>query len=370
MASSTILVVDDEDQVRGLMVQTLEGAGFSVLAAANGAEALLQLQCHPVDLIVSDVVMPVMDGRALYDRVRSMPEWVHIPFVFLTAVDEPVRVRSAYAAGVDDYLVKPSSGEDLVARVRGLLLRRRELDASRAAMIDKVKQSLLAVMNHELRTPLTTIWGYAQLLEKEPEAQEQRRIGEAVTGILKGTDRLRRLAEDLALLVDLRSGEAAPAFERRRRVVRDVPVLLAEALRSQEREAADRRVRLGSQVPATLPPVLSDPDLLLQAVVRVLNNGVKFAKPAGGRVTLTARRETERLLIEVDDDGVGMPAEALARVSEPFYQVDRSRFQQRGTGSGLAIAHAVIQLHGGELSIRSAVGVGSTVSMLLPLAAG
>jgi signal transduction histidine kinase len=370
MASSAVLVVDDEDQVRGLMVQTLEAAGFAVLAAANGAEALERLQDHRVDLIVSDLVMPVMDGRALYERVRAVPEWVHIPFVFLTAIDEPVGVRSAYAAGVDDYLVKPSSGEDLVARVRGLLKRRRQLDAARGDMIERIKESLLAVMNHELRTPLTTIWGYAQILEDAPVAQEQRRVGEAVAGILKGTARLRQLAEDLALLVDLRSGEVARAFEGKRRLLTNLPSLLAEALRSEWREAAERQVQLASRVPPTLPPVLGDPDLLLQGVVRVLNNGVKFAKPTGGRVTMSARPESERLLIEIEDDGVGMPADELARVSEPFYQIDRPRLQQRGTGSGLAIAHAVVLLHGGELSIRSAVGAGSTVSIRLPVAAG
>lgn len=369
MASNTILVVDDEDQVQRLMAQTLEAAGFSVLVASNGVEALDRLGQRSVDLIVADVAMPVMDGPTLYQRVRARPEWLSIPFIFLTAFGEPVRIRSAYAAGVDDYLVKPCSGEDLVARVRGLLLRRKQLDQSRSELISRIKESLLVVMNHELRTPLTTIWGYAQLLETAPAGQQQELVRSATAGILRGTARLRRLAEDLVLLVELRSGDAAGAFGHRRRLVRDLPLLLAEALRSQRDEAADRDVRLVSQLPSTLPPLLGDPDLLVQATARLLNNGIKFSKAGGGSVRLSAWQEGESLRIEVADDGIGIGAEELARVSEAFYQVDRPRLEQQGTGSGLAIAQAAIALHGGELTIHSEPGVGTRVCVRLPVAA-
>jgi signal transduction histidine kinase len=369
VASSTVLVVDDEDQIRRLMAQTLEAAGLTVLVAADGAEALHALERGPVDLIVSDVAMPVMDGPTLYERVRSRIEWTSIPFVFLTASDEPVRVRSAYASGVDDYLVKPASGEDLVARVLGLLRRRRELDAARDEMIGQVKQSLLVVMNHELRTPLTTISGYAQLLERAPQASDEGLVRQAVAGIQRGTARLCRLAEDLVLLMELRSGEAGRAFERQRRLLTGLPGLLAEALESLAVEASERRVQLVKRVPPALPRVLGDPALISMALVRLLDNAVKFSKPEGGRVTLSSRQAGEWLLIEVEDGGLGIPAEELPRVFEPLYQVDRARLQQRGTGSGLAIARAAVALHGGELTIRSEVGVGSTVSVRLPIAA-
>jgi signal transduction histidine kinase len=368
MANETVLIVDDEDLVRQTLEQILAVAGFGVVTARNGSEALERLESGAVSLVVSDISMPVMDGNALYERVRARPEWLAIPFVFLTAHGEPPRVRSARELGVDDYLVKPVASEDLVATVRGLLRRSTQLERARVAQIERVKDAILMVLGHELRTPLTMVSGYAELLQSSLPPGEAQLLRQALGGILKGAARLRRLAEDLVILVELRSGDATRHFHERRRRVTDLRELLREELATRSADAELRHVKLEDLLPGQLPAVVGDGELLAGAVGRLLDNGIKFSPRTGGRVAVKGRSESGRLFVEVEDEGEGIPAGELARLTELFYQVDRKKNEQQGTGTGLAIVHAIVQMHAGELTVRSELGKGSTFGVSLPLA--
>jgi DNA-binding response OmpR family regulator len=126
-APATILVVDDQPELLDNLGQMLESAGHRTIQANNGVEALARLQSEPVDLIVSDIAMPGMNGYQLYERVRENPAWLAIPFLFLTARDLDSDVRYGKELGADDYLIKPVCLEDLVAAVRGRLKRAQQL---------------------------------------------------------------------------------------------------------------------------------------------------------------------------------------------------------------------------------------------------
>jgi DNA-binding response OmpR family regulator len=124
---ASILVIDDEPVLRNNVKQILEEAGYKVLTAGDGMEALDVLQAQPVDLILADVAMPRMNGYELYERVRKNPHWVKLPFIFLTARTMDSDIRYGKQLGVDDYLVKPFQLEDLLAAVQGKLRRARQL---------------------------------------------------------------------------------------------------------------------------------------------------------------------------------------------------------------------------------------------------
>ena len=360
----TILVVDDEEAVRELLAEMLRDAGYAVAEARHGAEALERLSEQPVQLVVSDISMPVMDGYGLYQSVRARSDWASLPFIFLTGHDERPRLRHAKELGVDDYLVKPVVSEDLLVAVRALLARHARLEAARDDQIDRLRQAILVAVSHELRTPLTYLSGYAELLAGSPEAPRVRNL---VDGILKGARRLQRLAEDLVFLVELRSGRAYRRFEAEKRPVEHLPLLLREALAARQDQAAAAGVTLAAEVPAELPVLVGDRRLLGDAVDRLLDNAVKFSKREGGRVSLRARAEGSSVVIEVEDEGVGIPAAELARVSELFHQVDRQRNEQQGVGSGLTVAHSIALLHRGELQAESEPGRGSRFTLRLPV---
>jgi len=127
MTSATILVVDDQPDILENIAAALDAAGYQVLTARDGLEALALLQKESVDLILADIAMPRLNGYELYERTRADPRWVAIPFVFLTARTLDSDIRYGKKLGVDDYLTKPFHLDDLMAVVSGKLLRARQL---------------------------------------------------------------------------------------------------------------------------------------------------------------------------------------------------------------------------------------------------
>lgn len=366
MEAAVVLVVEDEPIVREVLRDTLERAGHRVLEAGDGLEALAVLSRAPVDLVISDVNMPTMDGYGLYDRVRSRPDWITLPFLMLTAVGDPGRARHALELGVDDYLVKPVTSDDLLFAVRTLLNRRAKLEAGRTAQIAVLKDTILTTLAHELRTPLTMVLGYAELLREAAMPAEAEDLHAIVEGVLKGAERLRRLADDLVTLVGLRSSDAYRAHLSRRAPLPNLESLLQEVVQSRRAGAEARRVAMTVAVAPGMPVFEGDATLLAGAVGRLLDNAIKFSKADGGHATIRARPTDGFLTLEVEDDGHGIAPEEQARLAELFYQVDREQNEQQGTGCGLAIAHAVAAIHGGRLEVRSQPGAGSTFSMHLP----
>jgi DNA-binding response OmpR family regulator len=124
---TTLLVADDQPELQAMLSLTLESAGFHVLRAGDGIEALAILQAQAVDLILADIAMPRMNGYQLHQRVRENPHWLAIPFIFLTARSLDSDIRYGKELGVDDYLTKPIEPEDLLAAVQGRLRRASQL---------------------------------------------------------------------------------------------------------------------------------------------------------------------------------------------------------------------------------------------------
>jgi DNA-binding response OmpR family regulator len=145
----SILVVDDDESVRDCVARTLAYYEYQVITASDGIEALSRLETEHVDLILADIAMPRMNGYQLYDRIVENPEWVAIPFIFLTARALDSDVRYGKELGVDDYVTKPFRREDLLATVRGRLRRSQQLEGARAVSradvlsIGKLRMDLL-----------------------------------------------------------------------------------------------------------------------------------------------------------------------------------------------------------------------------------
>lgn len=368
MTPETILVVEDDAAILDILKEMLETAGFRVFTGRNGQEGLAVLEEARPHLVVSDISMPKMDGYRFYEAVRARPGGVSVPFIFLTGRGDEDEIREGRRLGVDDYLVKPVREADLLVAVRARLERRAALEALRDEQVQDIKRTILRTLNHELRTPLTYLAGYAELLKELGPELSAEKIRLSVDGILAGSQRLVQLVEDLVLLVDLQTGAARATFERERRRIEDLPALLHSLAEKDRARAESRRVSLAASIPSLLPAVTGQSDLLLNAVSRLLDNAIKFSKKEGGTVTLSARPGGRGVVVEVKDEGIGMPAAELERIAEMFYQIDRATFEQRGSGVGLTIVSGIVTLHGGELVVESELGQGSTARLDLPSA--
>ena len=365
MTAETILVVEDDAALLDGLRDILELSGYRVITARNGAQGLVALEQHRPDLIVSDINMPRMDGYQFYGQVRAHPEWVSLPFIFLTAKGEKADVRRGKLLGVDDYITKPFEEADLLVAVQAKLNRRNELNAARDRQISDLKRTILTTLNHEFRTPLTYITTYADMLGDGNISAED--FKNFMRGIQVGSERLRRLVEDFIFLVELQTGEAQQTYEHRRRPLPDLARLLQQEVDRHRTRARERGVLLEISLASTLPVVVADPEYLANAVGRLLDNAIKFTKKGGGKVMLRAEPGERSLVIEVEDDGIGMPAAELAKIFDVFHQIDRAKMEQQGSGSGLAITHGIIGLHGGTLTARSEVEHGSTFRVDLPV---
>jgi signal transduction histidine kinase len=274
-------------------------------------------------------------------------------------------VRHGKMLGADDYITKPFEEADLLVAVQAKLKRRAQLDAAHSRQVADLKRTILTTLNHEFRTPLTYITTYADMLGDANISTDE--FKEFMRGIQAGSDRLRRLVEDFILLVELQTGEAKQTYDRRCARVPDLPRLLSQAVERVRGRAEPRHVRLLEEWRGPLPPVLADREYLLDAIVRLLDNAIKFSRKEGGAVTLRAAPGGLGVHIEVIDQGSGMPAAQLDKIFDVFYQIDRAKLEQQGSGSGLAIAQSIVHLHGGEISAASEVDSGSTFMIELPI---
>jgi two-component system, sensor histidine kinase and response regulator len=268
------------------------------------------------DLIVSDINMPRMDGYQFYGQVRARPDWVSVPFIFLTAKSEKMDVRQGKMLGADDYITKPFEAVDLLEAVQAKLNRRAQLGAAHGRQVADLKRSILTTLNHEFRTPVTYITTYADMLSDGNVSTDE--FQEFMRGIQTGSDRLRHLVEDFILMVELQTGEAKQTYDRRCARLPDLGSLLSMALERARGRAEARRGTLAQEVRGWLPLILGDRQYLLEAVNRLLDNGIKFSRKEGGRVRLRAWPGGRGVHIVVVDPGIGMPAAQLDKIFDLF----------------------------------------------------
>lgn len=371
-AKATILIVEDDLNLLAGMRSILEMEQYEVLTAVDGQDALdlLRTRHHPPDIIVSDIMMPRVNGIQLLEAVRRDSRWLTLPFIFLTARGDRTDIQHAKRLGVDDYVVKPYDPTDLIIAVESKLARYRILNQVQDNAMSALRRDILTILNHEFRTPLTFVVAYADLLNQtDASALTDTELVDFLRGVGVGAGRLRRLVENFILLVDLEAGEAAETFHLRRVVIPDPSRLICEALalvEARDDRQADPRPII-HVLPDTLPAITGDAGYLTQALAQLIDNAIKFSA-AGTPVTIGATVEANCLSLWVRDQGRGIPAAELSCIQQSFYQINRSAYEDQGAGAGLAIVRGVMRLHGGRVSIESVEGEGSTFRLCIPLA--
>jgi len=370
MSRQHILVVEDHKSMSRAIKGILESEGYSVSTATDGIEALEIMEKMVPDLILADIMMPRMDGYTLYERVRACPEWIPIPFVFLTAKSEREDKLKGKELGAEDYITKPFDAEELIVSVRSRLGRARAIERASEAEFEQLKEQIVTVLGHELRTPLTYVTGYTDLALEDVSALTPSEVEEFLHGIKSGADRLNRLVEDLLLLVQIDSGRAREEYESLVSRYRNLGEIVKRTAAQYDRRAEQGRVSLRIETEDGLPPVRLCEPFFVDALGRLIDNGIKFSRNRAEEVRIEASVTDNRVRIAVSDNGVGISAAQQGHLFERFRQINRDQFEQQGAGLGLAIAQELIALHDGEITVDSTLGEGSTFSILLPPADG
>jgi signal transduction histidine kinase/ActR/RegA family two-component response regulator len=231
--------------------------------------------------------------------------------------------------------------------------------------LDELKSEFLAMVSHELRTPLTAIIGYSRLLMRQVYGPLTPRQLEQQEAIFRSAQRLTDLINDLLDVSRLEAGriELQPRPTDARHAAEEVISVVRVA-------AQAKQIRIANELPSDLPPALADPTRLHQVLVNLVGNAVKFTPP-GGAVRVHGDVHKEQLWIAVEDTGVGIARDELARIWDPFYQVESPMHRRHGgSGLGLAIVRRLVELHGGLVRAESeGHNMGSRFIFTLPVAA-
>jgi len=229
-------------------------------------------------------------------------------------------------------------------------------DITEMQNLGRVKKDFVLNVSHELRTPLTAIKGYAETLEDLADDQTRSHV----ETIIRHADRLIRIVEDLISLATLE--EKGVVFEAEKVSLKEIA---ENVIRIFEPRAREKNLELRLETAGGLPRIVGDPFRLEQLLVNLIDNAVKYTEKGGVWVRL--EQAPGGLAIEVVDSGLGIPDKDQSRVFERFYVVDKSRSRKSGgTGLGLSIVKHIVQLHGGQIELKSTPGVGSTFRIFLP----
>jgi len=232
------------------------------------------------------------------------------------------------------------------------------LDLTMLRRLETIRRDFVANVSHELKTPLTAVSGYAETLLDDGIPAEQRR--RFVETIHENATRMQRIVDDLLDLSRIESGGWRPKVSQV-----DVGGVVHDVFTAIQPAAAAKRLELVAAVAPEATHVRVDPTAFRQILTNLVENAVRYTRE--GSVTLRTRRSDEGVWVDVSDTGIGIAAEHLPRIFERFYRVDAGRSRaDGGTGLGLAIVRHLVDAHGGRLEASSAVGRGTTISVLLP----
>jgi len=407
-----ILLVDDNADMRDYLRRLLSQR-WQVETAANGAIALDRIQQYLPDLVLSDVMMPVMDGVQLLKALRAHPLTKGIPVILLSARAGEEATIDGLEAGADDYLIKPFSARELMARVNTQLQMSRLRQEQSA---NRFKTEFLLTVTHELQAPLASVVGWTRLLQSKP--YDPTITPRALATIERHALIEAKLIKDLLDVSHIMSGTLSLKPQ-----LVDLLALVQNAVHAFQSAAATKDIQLTEAISTTIQgDILADGDRLKQVITNLLDNAIKFTPP-GGSVTVELSVESGSveawrsggvdglrsrgvgewrsrgveewkrksgnehpsthlpihpsthppthpyIQIRVTDTGIGIAPDFLPYVFERFTQAEvPSRHSPGGVGIGLAIARHIVELQNGTIHADSAgPGQGTTFTVRLPL---
>jgi signal transduction histidine kinase len=345
---------------------------FEVITEPDGEAALQRAVADPPDLVLSDVMMPRMDGFGLLAGLRAHERTRSIPVIMLSARAGEESAVEGLDAGADDYLIKPFSARELIARVSAALslARLRQESAQRLEEINRelaaaaeAKTQFVAGISHEIRTPLNAIIGMTSLLLRSPLNETQTEFAQVLRS---SGEHLLNLIGDVLDFSKIEAGaiqlERAPF---------DVRRCVQDALDIVAVDARAKQLPLSSHIGPDVPEwAIGDSGRLSQILINLLANAVKFTER--GQVTLTLEAGAAGpyqcdLRFAISDTGIGISDADQSRLFEAFVQVaDRGSHRREGTGLGLAISAQLAGLLGGAIGVQSRLGEGSTFTLTVP----
>lgn len=363
-----ILIVDDTEENVQVASFMLQRQGYRCEVAGNGQEALDKCRQAPPDLILLDIMMPVMDGYECCRQLKADDQLKNIPVIFLSAMADTDDVVNGFEIGAVDHVCKPFHAAELQARVNThLRLRRLQVTVEKnyrdLSELEEQRDNLVHMIIHDLRTPLSVVQGNLDLVEncaaKIPGFQDFQMplhdANQATVELIHMVSNLLDISrmEDGKMPLNLKSNNLAE--------------MLGQCGKLMSVKAEQKEISL--TVEANPIELACDSELIQRVLVNLTANAIKFSPPESS-VRISSQPNAGQYVINVVDSGPGVPPDYQSKVFEKFGQVDAYQDRKKfSTGLGLTFCKLAIEAHGGDIGVESDGEHGSRFWFSLPVAA-
>src|SRR5437588_4733649 len=363
IVGARLVVVEDNPQLLAFPTQEL-GRWYRVVPYVDSTEAVQAIDADPPDLIVSDIMMPGLDGIALARKVRGQPRTAEVPVILLSAREEVESKIAGFEAGADDYVHKPFDLQELRARIELHLRLRTQAQKLREALeqLKKAEASLvqsekmvalgrmIAGVAHELNNPIHFLRGNLALLRRHISSVGS--TAPLMADIDESVERITAVTRQLLLFGRKQSGDASAEVK-----LSDVVPLAVKMVAPQ----TPKGVRIVQEINGEV--VRANPQDLFQVILNIVHNALQAVDPQSGEVRIAACRNGDRVELSVIDNGCGISKENLSRIFDPFFT---TKPPGSGTGLGLSIVQELVAAQNGTVRVESEPGRGTTVAVSLP----
>jgi signal transduction histidine kinase len=355
---ATVLVVDDESSIRELCERALKG--YKVIQASSCHDALRIYKQGSVDLVLTDVMLPGESGLDLLGNIKEIDPGAAV--VIMTGFSEKDVILGALKDGADDFISKPLNLLQLRTSVEKTLLRKSlKEELANLKKLDQLKSIFLSLISHKLRTPITAISLFLQNIQRSVYEPEDPSFLDNVKLVNDEAMYLSRMVTDLLTFSQVMEGSEGLNLEQC-----DLNLIMGTVLYGSKESQSKPGIETDFQE-TVLPEMNLDRAKITFALQQIIDNAYKFSGEVG-TVAISLYNCGDNVCLLVSDSGVGIPREEIPKVFEKFYQIDpHNTGQVRGFGLGLFYAREFIHQHGGSISMDSEHGLGTTVTVTLPL---
>ncbi len=365
-----ILVIEDDDHIRDEVVDWLQFEDHEVRSAPNGRVGLEMAKEQPPDLIVCDISMPEMNGHEVLMEVRASPVLNHVPFIFLTASADRDSMRRGMEMGADDYITKPFTNAELLKALNSRMERKTAQNSQTQAHIELLnsalteerersllKSRLVAMFSHDFRNPLESILLTSGMLRSEGEHITPERGKKYLDRIDGSVHTLTQMLNDMMIVAEI-EGQYLKYTPQQTNLVS-----LAKGI-IDEFQLIDRGVHRLNFRTTLSETVESDPKLVRQILTNLISNAIKYS-PSGTDIHIVLVQQDDKILLSVDDRGMGIPQESLPKLFEPFHRGTNVK-HIKGTGLGLSIIKECVACFQGTVRVETEVGRGTKFIVEMP----
>jgi signal transduction histidine kinase len=354
----TILILEDDSNILSNLTELLEAEGYKTFTGTDGSDGIALLKNMKPDLIICDIMMPRMNGHEFYKLIRKDYETRFIPFIFLTAKTDLTSIREGLNLGVDDYVTKPFSSEDLLSTIETRLKKQKEFNSQLESFVKNVDMYI----PHELRTPLVSIIGYSQLMLSELDSIEKKEVKDMTEKILWSAQRLHERIEKFISYAEMNLYKEVVSREELHKSC-EINGEYIHGIISSHYYIADRVQDYKINIQ---PALLNINENHLKKVLReLLENSAKYSKP-GSAIKVEGIAENENYLISILDLGIGISADEMNNIGV-FQQFSREEHSQQGNGIGLALVKRIVQHYNGTFKLESEKGKFTKAIINLPV---